>query len=180
MVRCFVGYLIPEGLKNNIISVQQEIAKWPLVCKFVEKDNLHLNFSFLGEVGESEIDTIKTKLDHIASETKKFDVFIGGIRAIPNENYIRVLALEVGSDSNNMEPLFSRIKDEIGGDVKPAHLTLCRVKTVSDKSFVRKKIEMSNEARYGKFTIESIQLIKSELSKSGPVYSVIHESKFIN
>jgi len=179
MVRCFVGYLIPEHLKSKITALQQEISMWPLRCKFVEQENLHLNFSFLGEVDENEVNNIKLKMDCIASESAKFDVFIGGVRAIPNENYIRVLALDIGCDSGDMNNLIQRIGDEIGGDAKPAHLTLCRVKSVLDKPTVRKNIENIENEHYGSFTVDSIQLIKSELRGSGPVYSVVSQSDFI-
>lgn len=180
MPRCFVGYLLPKGLKNNIETIQKEIATWPLKCKFVERDNLHLNFSFLGEISENEINNIKLKLDTIAVESKKFKVLIGELRAIPDKNYIRVLVLDVTCYDENMKNLFAKILERVGGDSKPVHLTLCRVKSISDKFLVRKKIETLEKKQQGEFVINSIQLIKSELGPSGPVYSVIHESNLID
>jgi 2'-5' RNA ligase len=174
MVRCFVGFLLPEEIKNKIVELQEKMEKWPMKCKFVEKENLHLCFSFLGEIDNSKIKEISNKLDLIGKGLKKIEVNIEGLAAIPNQNYIRVIALKI-LENDLLNKVFEEIKKEIGGDSKPAHITLCRVKSVENKSEVRRKIE--DEKISGKFLIEAIQLIKSELKKTGPVYSVIHQAE---
>lgn len=176
MVRCFIGLLLPENVKNRVAEIQREVAQLPLVCKFVEVENLHICLSFLGEVNEHEIDSISKNLDVICKNYPKFEVSVGGIKAIPNENYIRVLALDVLEKTGVIENIGREIVQKIGGDSKPPHLTLCRVKSISDKRNViqkLKEIKMENE----NFTVDSMQLIKSELKRTGPVYSPIYESK---
>lgn len=174
-MRCFVGYLLSEEEKRDIIKLQKKIETWPLKCKFVEKENLHLNFSFLGEIEEKNIGKISEKIDMISKKFKKFEVEIDGLIAIPSYNYIRVLALSL-IYNEELKKIFEEIVKEIGGDSKPAHITLCRVKSVGNKNEVKKKV-MEESGKYGKITIRKIQLIKSELKQSGPVYSVVHEAE---
>jgi 2'-5' RNA ligase len=174
MVRCFIGFLLPEEIKSKIVDLQEKMRNWPMKCKFVERENLHLCFSFLGEVDESRIKEISNKLDFISRKFKKVEVEVDGLVAIPNQNYIRVLALKI-LENELLKKIFEEIVREIGGDSKPAHITLCRVKSVENNNELKRRIE--EEKNYGKFVIGAIQLIKSELKKSGPVYSVIHQAE---
>lgn len=176
MVRCFIGIFVPEDLKEKISNIQKSIKKLDIVCKFVEMENLHICLSFLGEVDNSEIQKISDKLDGICSRYKKFDVNISGLKMIPSENYIRVLALDVSNEI--LTTISKNVKNEIGGDVKPPHLTLCRVKSIKNREKFKQAI---NEINFdvGSFTLNSIQLIKSELKRTGPVYTSLHEGKLL-
>jgi 2'-5' RNA ligase len=176
MVRCFIGFLLEENIKKYISEIQREITQWPLTCKFVEENNLHICLSFLGEISEYEIDKTSKVLDEICKNYSKFELVVNGIKAIPNENYIRVLVLDVSDKTKTIEKIREEIVRKIGGNSKPPHLTLCRVKNVSDKKTIAEKIrEIKTVSKT--FTVTAIQLIKSELRRTGPIYSVIHESK---
>ncbi|MEM5879446.1 MAG: RNA 2',3'-cyclic phosphodiesterase [Candidatus Aenigmatarchaeota archaeon] len=177
MVRCFVGYLLPEEVKNEIVELQNRIEKWPLKCKFVEIENLHINFSFLGEIDENQINEISKKIDYIGGKFDKFEIEIDGLIAIPSPNYIRVLALSI-FENEFLKRVFREVVKEIGGDSKPPHITLCRVKSIENKNEVKGRVEDEKNKTHGKFVIDKIQLIKSELSKSGPIYSIIHQAEF--
>jgi len=176
MARCFIGFLIPEEAKTDIMKIIEELKGLPMDCKFVEEENLHLCFSFLGEVDDEKIKNVSAGIDSVASNCTIFDVRIHGMKMIPNEKYVRALALDVDG-GGELTKMIKNIQEEAGGDAKPPHLTLCRIKSVKNKEAVVERIKKFQEMEAINFTIDSIQLIKSELSVSGPVYSVIHESK---
>jgi len=139
MVRCFVGLFIPTEIKEKIIKIQNQIQKLPITLKLVEAENLHICLSFLGEIKEEKIKNICEKLDSICKRYNKFEVEISGIKLIPSENYVRVLALDV--KSNMLESIRKDVEKEIGGDSKPLHLTLCRIKKIEDKKETIEKIK---------------------------------------
>jgi len=170
MVRCFVGFILPESVKEKIVPIQEEIKRLPIVCKFVEKENLHICFSFLGELKESSLEEVEHSLEILTKDFKSIKVRVDGIKLIPNENFVRVLALDVVSDE--LELLMAKIKKEVGGDVKPPHITLCRVKNIRNKEYVIQKLKEIKVEEF-KFLVDSICLIKSELKRSGPVYTII-------
>lgn len=177
MVRCFVGVILPESLKSHVLTIKNRLQHLSIDCKYIEDHNLHICFSFLGEKTETEISDISKKIDEISGEFVCFKVDIEGIKMIPNEKYIRVLALGVYEKSGLLNALVHEINEKIGGDSKPPHITLCRVKNINDKEIALKKIkEIDTETK--DFNIDSLQLIKSELSRNGPVYTVIHEHNF--
>ncbi len=177
MVRCFIGVLIPDELKKPIVELQRKIEKLPIKAKFVEPENLHLCFSFLGEKSEEEIEEISAKLDELSKNFKSFEVRVRGIKLIPNERYVRVIALDAFDENRVLEGLRLEVKRVIGGDSKPAHLTLCRVKNISEKTNFLEEIRKIKDISIGKFILSSLQLIKSELRRTGPIYTVLHESK---
>jgi 2'-5' RNA ligase len=170
--------MIPEDVKENIEPIKNELAQLPMNCKFVEKENLHICLSFLGEVDESRINDISTKLDEISKDFHEFEIDVYGIKTIPNERYIRVLAFDVTSENNSLNILQERLVKNIGGNAKPPHLTICRVRNVKDKKKVLKSLEIYKSKYISKFNVSSIQLIESRLRKTGPIYSVLHESVF--
>lgn len=175
MVRLFVGIFVPENLKQKIVSLQKEIGKLPINCKFVEPENLHISLSFLGEVEEENVKTISEKLEEVSKTYGKFEVDVSELSLIPNKNYVRVIALETKSEM--LQQISRHMEKEIGGDVKPPHLTLCRVKSISDKNIFYQKIS-DLDSSLGKFVVDSVDLIKSELGTSGPVYTSLHKSFF--
>jgi len=176
MVRCFIGILIPEELKEYVESIKRELPDLPMNCKFVERENLHICLSFLGETDNSKIKSISENLDSVCTEFSSFDVVIDGMKMIPNENYIRVLALDVIDRASNIEKITGEVLKRIGGDSHPPHLTLCRVKNIRDKQSAVQKIK-SIKTENIPLLVSSIQLIKSELKKTGPVYSSIYDAK---
>jgi len=175
MVRCFIGVMIPEELKGCIENIKDTLRKLPMNCKFVERENLHICFSFLGELEEVELENISKELELICNGFSRLKVVVDGIKMIPTEKYIRVLALDVIDKNNNLKKLMKEIEEKIGGSVKPSHLTLCRVKTISDKESTIEKIK-SIKVGETVFTISTIQIIKSKLRKTGPIYTSIFEA----
>lgn len=176
MVRCFIGILLPEHLVERVEAIKKELKELPMRCKFVERENLHICLSFLGEIGEKKIKEISEKIDQVCSSFSNFKIIIDGIRAIPSESYIRVLALDIIDKSNNLERLSKDVQKVIGGDAKPSHLTLCRVKNVDNKAIVVQRIK-NMKINEIDVVISSVQLIKSELKRTGPIYTSIHEAR---
>jgi 2'-5' RNA ligase len=174
MTRRFIGFMLPENVKDYVEGVKGSLSELPIDCKLIEKDNLHICFSFLGDV--ENLDEIKNELDKVAQEFSKVEVSVDGIKAIPNERYIRVLVLDVNDESGVLNQIQREICKRIGGDGKPLHITLCRVRNVSNKDAVLRKIEEMKDKKGGTFTVNSVQLIESVLSRSGPKYTVVHES----
>jgi len=174
MVRCFVGMLIQEGVRDRVEKIKEDLRKLPMKCKFVERNNLHLCFCFLGEVKEEKVESISETLDVISKDFSAFEVEVNDIKTIPSERYARVLALDVLDKRKNLEKLIKIVKERVGGDAKPPHLTLCRVKNIEDKEKTIEKIK-EVKVNFG-LQISSIQLIKSELRRTGPIYTIIHQA----
>lgn len=169
MVRCFIA-IYP--IKNEAVyQVQREIKVF-VEGKEVEKENMHVTLSFLGEINEEKVSLIKSELKKLISNYKKREILLSRISLIPNERFIKVIAIEV----NGLEDLSKEIEEKIGGDVKPPHLTLMRVKRVRDKKGL---IEFSKKIILNqKVEVSDIKLMKSTLTRNGPIYEIIETFEF--
>ena len=173
MVRCFIAILVPERVKDEMVSLQKKIANLPLKCKFVERENLHISLSFLGELEEVKIKDVNEKLRTICQKIPKFKIITDNVKMIPNEHFIRVLAVDIHKNEI-LEKLQSEIKKQIGGATSPPHLTLCRVKKIMDRTSVINQLK-GYLIKENIFDVEFIYLMKSVLKRTGPIYSVIEK-----
>jgi 2'-5' RNA ligase len=175
MLRLFACVWIPENIREKIIELQEEMKKLPMKAKFVERENLHLTVTFLGNKKEDELEILRNKLNECLKDVKKFPMRLEGLKIIPNENYIRVIGIQVRS--KEMENLIKKVGESINGNYyETTKLTLCRVKKVMDKKILKDFIEKNKNIKIGEFEAKSVALVKSTLTKHGPVYETIHEA----
>ncbi|MEM0324883.1 MAG: RNA 2',3'-cyclic phosphodiesterase [Candidatus Aenigmatarchaeota archaeon] len=168
-MRAFIAYFLNENLKNKIVKIQKDLENLNAIkAKFVERENLHISFTFLGEI--NNLNEIIEKLKEFKNYGK-IEAKLKNIILIPSKEYFRVIAINVESEEG--EKLRREIYKKIGGDSKPLHLTLCRVKNVINKN---KIFEFVNSFNFEEnFVIDKICLVKSTLTFSGPIYEIIHE-----
>lgn len=177
MLRLFACIWIPDSLKDKIVKLQEEIMKILVKGKPVERENLHLTITFLGNVKEEEVDSIKKKLDVLTKDIKKFQISLSGLRVIPNESYVRVLGVNV-KDNEKIINLIKSVGNSIGGKYyETTKLTLCRVKNIKDKKMLKDFIEKNRNIVIGSFEVKNIALVKSILTRGGPIYKTIYESE---
>lgn len=174
MVRCFLCVWPTREIVENALKLQKQLTQLPMKIKLVEKNNLHVTISFLGEKTETEIKNIKKTVDGITEKYRKFNVKVKGLDAIPSMNYIRVIAL--GIKDEKLFEISRKISKAFGGKFHPPHLTLCRVKGVLNKDEVKKFILENSNCSLGELEIDSIAIVKSVLTPKGPVYTNIHKS----
>ena len=175
MVRCFVGVFIPEEVKSYILLLQDELGKLDLDCKMVEPENIHVSLSFLGDVDDKKLEIYKNILLSIADKYRKFSIVAGGIKLIPTEKFVRVIVVDVSNEM--LDRLQSDIVEKIGGDAKPPHITLCRIRSPLKLSQLERiKAVQTKEIS---FTVDSVELIQSIVTRQGPMYTSIIKSPLL-
>ena len=150
---------------EKVLELQRRMHQF-IVGKRVEVENIHITLSFLGERNEEEIKRIIERLRRLSSSSLKRDAILTRVKLIPNERYIRVVAIEVVG----IDDLVDTIKKEIGGDVKPPHLTLFRVKEVRNREAL---LKLTEEEINEHIFVDKICLVKSTLTFDGPIYEII-------
>lgn len=140
----------------------------------------HLTLKFLGET-DKQIEVVNI-LKNI--KFKKFKIHTTNIGFFPSENYINViwLGLEANKELIKLQTSIEKSLESFDfkkdfSDFKP-HITLARVKFIKPekkKEFVQsvKKIMIPEK----EFEVNEFKLIKSELTKEGPVYGDVENFK---
>ena len=177
-MRAFIAIDLPDELKKKVSDFQNELQKQDFVAANWTSD-YHLTLKFFGDIDERKEKEIATILVDIASKTKCFELELKGVGAFPSQDYVRVLWMGAGYGDDEAKFL----QKEIDGSLEELdfereanyanHLTLARIKAVKDKFKLKKFFE--NKQSFGKFKVSSIKLIKSTLTKSGPVYETLKE-----
>jgi 2'-5' RNA ligase len=165
MVRLFIAFEVPEHISSELRKIQQEIKQEGV--KLVKE--FHLTFKFLGEVKEEDIDKIKTGLENISFQA--IDASLDGVGVFPSMHRINTVWIgiepedKIGELAKIIDPEEKRFK---------AHITLGRVKFMKNKDEFVEKINKISVQKLS-FKIDKLKLIKSTLTKQGPVYETIFE-----
>jgi len=177
MLRLFTCVWVPDNIRGNIVKFQEKMRQLPLKAKFVEPENLHITITFLGNITGNKLNELIENFDAITENVKKFHVKVETLKIIPNEEFIRVIGINI-LNGQKLADLIKKIGCKIDGKYyESTKLTLCRVKKIFDKQKIKDFIEKNRNIKMGKFDIEGVSLVKSTLSKGGPVYETLHTSK---
>lgn len=173
-MRCFIGVEIPAEIKKYYEEVQlmfRESFRWSAV----KSDQIHVTMFFFGNVDWKQAKEIGSILENMRVDT--FELILGEGKFFSRDGKPTVVYAEVASNAlNTLRSEMSFLLRKFGFDDKPfkPHLTLARIKSVTDMNHFKDFLQSLKELR---FMAKAIKFIKSELTKSGPVYTVLNELK---
>lgn len=177
-MRLFIAFDISEEAKKHIEEIQSSIDKKLGKFSFVNSDNCHLTLKFLGEVKETEFETIKSQLKKV--DFNKFSLELNKLGFFPDEKYLRVLWVDFKNDEDVLS-LQKRI-DTVLSDFFPkekkfkSHVTILRIKYIlpeNKEKFV--KLVKNIAVKKIDFEVSSFKLYKSTLTPNGSIYEVVEE-----
>jgi 2'-5' RNA ligase len=166
-MRAFIAVPLSDGVRNALVRVQRKLEQSGTRMKLVEPENLHVTMKFLGGIDDSRVKGWRSVLDKI--ETKPFEMKFDHLGVFPGMNFIKVVWAGVEN-----EEMIKKVHDVIGPEDEKwvAHVTLARVKGKPTDKFMEVLKESDlNEKQLA----DKVQLMKSELTPEGPVYSKIYE-----
>ena len=180
LMRTLIAIDFPSEVLGEITRIQEIIGKnIKFNGKVTESENLHLTLKFLGEIEPKKVEEVKKKLEEI--KIKKFEARLADIGSFSVRGKPRIVWVKVeGEGIWKLQSLIDNLMREIGFKEEErfmSHVTLARVKYVKDKIKFIDYIKCL-KAKGLKFSVDGFKLVKSELRKTGPVYSVIQEYKF--
>lgn len=178
MKRIFTGTFIDSSIFADIYSNLVSDFKNATKGKWVEPENLHFTYQFIGETDESAVEDIRHSLKNYIVEYNSLLV-IKGLGAFPDLRNPRVLfANVINPDKKVFEIQQKTTTILMGYGYKPEkreyhpHVTLQRVK-FSDRAYFRKAIEKYSDTVFGEMKSFKFDLIESILTQSGAIYQVI-------
>jgi len=172
-MRCFVAIELPEKIRGGLYGKSSELYKKNLFKgKITEKENLHLTLKFLGEISEEKIEEVKKKLKEI--KLKRFEVSLKEF-GVFNENFVRIIWIHLSGAEELQKEIDSKLENLIEQERRfMSHITIARVKSCDRKKLIEEVKKMSLE---GEFYVESFELVCSELTESGPIYTILEKFK---
>lgn len=176
MIRTFIAVELPDRFIPEIEKIESMFNMAGI--KPVEPELVHITLKFLGDINESDIQTIASALSQISC--RPFEARIKGLGVFPKPAYIKVIWL--GAEGN-----FNALYDEIEYILSPfkfkkdhhffPHATIARVKQLKDKAQLLENLKKLEYIDLGTMKVDSISLKKSTLRPQGPIYETLEEIK---
>ena len=182
MIRLFVALLIPENIKEQLLSICYELVPDDSLYRWVSKDKMHLTLKFVGEVEENLELPISTELDFVKNY-RSFDFKISRFGFFFRDKRPKILWAGLQTDETIIKMVRELNKRMEIFNIEPerrkfkSHLTLLRIKS----EFNENLINNFNNYQFDnlKFKTNKIALVKSELSQAGAQYTEIKNYELI-
>jgi len=181
----FLAIDVPNSVREKIIEAQRFYKTLNLDAAWAKPANMHLTVKFLGDTPADLIPAIKDRMTEIAKSTPPFSILLGKTGVFPNVSRPRVLWVGLEDREDHLNSLKIRVEKEMTSlgfppdKQKPVHhLTLGRIKSGKNKESLKKALQSAQRIEMDPFEVSSIQLIKSELTPEGSIYTVQEEFVF--
>ena len=180
--RIFIAINLPGDIKKRLSDYR---FKWPeLPCHWTKRENLHITLIFLGYLNDEELlDIIKT-IQEVVSQNSSFSINLNKIIYGPPKKPPRMVWIEgeksqeLADLQNDLENALASSKtsmNENSSEIRPysPHITLGRIKTWEFRKIEPdERPEISEEISLI-FPVESIEIMESQLKKTGPEYNIL-------
>ncbi len=177
MIRAFIALPLPEAVKDALLEVSGVLRK-TVDARWVKPEAMHLTMKFLGEIDESNLESIGGRLDELALSQLPFNMKLEGLGAFPSEKRARVIWAGIDTDISRLRKLAESIDDlsaDYGvakeGRTFTAHITLARLR---EPSMINLDVRMQEIT----FIIDKMHFYKSDLTPQGARYTLLHSSPF--
>ena len=172
VMRIFVGVPLPEDLLPMVERVQDKVRDIPGI-RLMRAEQLHVTLAFIGEVGADKMRAAAQVVQEIPPALGGV-VPLGGIVALPSASRARVVAIELDDSARVMQRLFEMVMSALESrgvmqrEKRPfrAHLTIARLRAPA-------AVQPKYQCEPVGFEVSSVCLYRSQLLRSGAVYTVV-------
>jgi len=181
LIRAFIAIAVPSSLQDTVEKIQSSFREIRTPIRWVKPSHLHLTLKFLGNISEKQINGVKKCLTLASQGLPGFTLKSTEIGVFPNINYPKVVWLGFSDPTGQLHELEENIETQLqkigfkGEDRKfTPHLTIGRIKSLQGKTDLIRIIHNEKNTSYEDIDVKYCNLMKSNLTPSGPEYSVLH------
>jgi 2'-5' RNA ligase len=182
-VRLFWGISLPPNLRGSLHGLQKNLP-WDREVKWVNKENLHITLNFLGAQPKKSLGQICSGADKISEHFHPFEISLEGIGRFPPKGKPRIIWAGVNKGDCKLQKIHAMISSEMQRDdqancrrVYIPHVTLGRIRPYAISAFeMDNLLKQSEKIFLGEFINLKLSLFKSDLTSTGPKYTILHQS----
>jgi 2'-5' RNA ligase len=188
LIRSFIAVELPRELKQELAELEAKLKQCsPPVVKWVDPNNIHITLKFLGEISEDRIDELMLAIEQAAQGIPPFKLAVRDTGAFPNLERVQIIWVGVKGELEKIVQLQKRIESNMEQFGFPResrpfspHLTLGRVRDdagLNDRLRLGKLLVDTHFIALHNVDVNAINLIKSQLTAAGPIYTRIGSVK---
>jgi 2'-5' RNA ligase len=174
--RIFIAINLPEEIKNKLAEYQSRWQELP--CRWTKKENLHITLEFLGYLTDEELIKLCQKTRKIAARKNVFTVRLNKIcygppkKVLPRMIWAMGERIKEGDEAKASSSRFASLRSARVFNFVP-HITLGRIKTWQFKQIEPEERPKIDEDINLNFEVNSIEIMESQLKRTGPKYTVL-------
>jgi 2'-5' RNA ligase len=186
-MRVFIAIDIDEQIKKALGQLQEELRARAGLKKgdvrWVRPEIMHLTLKFLGEVGDDRITDVCNIVKTVVSTHKCFDLNVQSVGSFGGSaaRIVWVGTVEGSRQARLLQEDIERNLHKAGWPRETrefsSHLTLGRVKKTRAGTKLKQIIENYGACQFGVTQVDSVRVYQSELTPTGPVYTVLGSYK---
>jgi 2'-5' RNA ligase len=183
-IRSFIAIELPEELRAELARLQDKLKSGRVSgAKWVDPYGIHLTLKYLGNIVEETVGKVTEAMERAAEGALPFSLEVKGLGVFPNLNRVQVVWVGVGGEVDKLAKLQQRLDSNLASlgfapesrSFTP-HLTLARIRNEASMAERQKLGQLiaktSFETSYT-FEVDSINLMRSQLTPQGAIYSRI-------
>ncbi len=187
-VRSFIAIELPAELKQGLAQLQArlKVDNQPGI-KWVNPNDIHLTLKFLGNINPTIIDQITREMTDAAQKIPPFTLYVQQLGAFPNLKRVQVVWVGLSGELDKLGQLQKLLESSLSGlgfapeprSFKP-HLTLARLgsqATPDERQRLGELIASTSFQTGQGIRANSINLMKSQLTRDGPIYSKLSSAE---
>ncbi len=178
-IKIVPGKKITDQLNRFKRTFRNERINW------VDNDNFHLTLRFLGNTTREQLYQLVDGLEEVARDLNSFDLDIKGTGYFKSKGQPRVLFVKI-RESESLSQLALAVEEcatdsGFNKELKPfrPHLTLGRIKYLTDKTTFFSLVDKLAEVDYQSFPVSEFILYQSILRPEGPEYKIIRKFELV-
>jgi len=187
-IRSFIAIELPDDLKLALAQLQERLkAGKQLGVKWVDPYGIHLTLKFLGNIDIDRVSAITKAIETAVQGISPFHLEVKDLGAFPNLRRVQVVWVGVSGEVEKLGQLQQRIESKLTplgftAEARPftPHLTLARLRNQASLDERQRLGHLIASTKFeGAYSIEveAINLIKSQLTGEGAIYSRISSLK---
>jgi len=176
-IRLFLGTYADFDILEDDYTDLLENFKYSCFGKWVEPENLHFTYHFIGEVPFSTANNIKAALKDYLREYRSTLVF-EGLGCFPDSRQPKVMHINIMNNDKMLQKIHKATEEILKRfGYKPEnrpfhpHLTLVRIKDINHELF-RQSFGKYKDYYFGEMDSFKVCLLESKLTPRGPVYKL--------
>jgi 2'-5' RNA ligase len=185
-MRVFIAINLSDTIQQSLGELQQSIRKAAGLVQgdagWVRPEGTHLTLKFLGEIEKDKVKEITAVVAQVAEIHRAFDIDVKTVGTFGRPT--KVLWVGVNDRENKLIALQKDLEEGMSRAGYPieerqfsGHLTLCRVKLLKAAKRIDAVLDQFADTSLGTFKADSLCVYKSELTREGPVYTLLSKSK---
>ncbi|XOB42332.1 MAG: RNA 2',3'-cyclic phosphodiesterase [Candidatus Nealsonbacteria bacterium] len=175
--RLFIAVNLPEKIKKKLNDFQ---FKWTeLPAKWTKKQNLHITLVFLGYIKDPEIPEILRITEEVGKKHNAFLIKLNKICYGPPKKTPRMVwamgevSKELGELKKDLEILLSNASLKKEARPYSPHITLSRIRQWQFRQIDEEERPVIDESINLGFEVNSIEIMESQLKRTGAEYSML-------